>query len=175
MTIIHRQFRLLNNRPANLRRPLLFGQVVMMFPNLRWSFRYSVQQSSVLTIPLLSFSKSFQVLSCWYLLRPDFNWFVWCIDWVLLSWLPTLAFLSWKGLQLEFPISWRSHFSCVPMLWLLCRPIVFAFVVPVLLYVLRLGCCISTLFQSKTFWFLEYLTWSIPVSKHCNQNFLLAF
>lgn len=175
MTIIHRQFRLLNNRPANLRRPLLFAQAVMMFPNLRWSFRCFVAQLSVLTIPLLSSSGSFQVLSCWYLLHPDFHWFVWCIDWVLLSWLPTLAFLSWKGLQLEFPISWRSHFSCVQVLWLLCRQVAFAFLFPVPLCVLRLGCCISTLFQSKTFWFPECLTWSIQVSMRYNQNFLLAW
>ena len=164
-TIIRRPFR----------RPLLFGQVVMMFPNLRWSFRCFVAQLSVLTIPLLSFSKSFQVLSCWYLLRPDFHLFVWCIDWVLLSWLPTLAFLSWKGLQPEFPISWRFRFSCVPMLWLLCRQVAFAFLFPVISSIHALWNWTSNLCQEKNDWLRISPTWNIQVSKRYNHILSLAW
>lgn len=175
MTIIHRQFRRLNDRPANLRRPLLFAPTVMTCSHLRQSFPCFVQQSSALKVRLLSFSIFFQRLSCLLVRQVHrLQLFSYIVS-TLFSSIQLLVFSFWKDLQPEFPTFSQFLFSCVQVLWLLCRQVAFAFLFPVPLCVPRLVCCISTLFQSKTFWLPEYRTWSIQVSMCYNQNFLLAW
>lgn len=175
MTIIHRQFRLLNNRPANLRRPLLFAPTVMTCSNLRQSFPCFVRQSSALKVRLLSFSIFFQYLSCWSVLRPALCSLFSRIDLIWLSSIQLLVFSFWKDLQPEFPTFSQFRFSCVPMLSPLCRQVAFAFpLIVISLFHAPLNWT-STLCQEKTRSLRKFLTWNIQVSKRDNHILLLAW
>lgn len=175
MTIIHRQFRRLNDRPAFRRRPLLFAPTVMTCSNLRQSFPCFVRQSSALKVRLLSFSIFFQRLSCLLVRQVHrLQLFSYIVS-TLFSSIQLLVFSFWKGLQLEFPTFSQFRFSCVPMLWLLCRQVAFAFLwIVISLFHAPLNWT-STLCQEKTRSLRKFLTWNIQVSKRCNHIFSLAF